>query len=110
MYATKPQLAGLIREYQTAGRMPEELVAILDKIITGVAYRYRYYQDIEDRRQEYFLLVLRKFENIDPNGNVFGYLTRVAMNCLHLQHRGRERYQQMLRDFDRDSSARRERL
>ncbi|MBX9677430.1 MAG: hypothetical protein K2X38_01615 [Gemmataceae bacterium] len=99
MYATKPQLAALIRQFQATGQMPEELVAILDKIVTGVAGRFRWWTDLEDRRQEYFLLVMRKFRNIDPEGNVFGYLTRVALNCLYLQHRGSERYKQLLNDL-----------
>jgi DNA-directed RNA polymerase specialized sigma24 family protein len=111
MYATKPQLVALVKDYQTTGRMPEELVTILDKIITGVAGRFRYWgDDMDDRRQEYFLLVMRKFRNIDTEKNIFSYLTRCAMNVLHLHHRSSERYKQLKNDFQRDSSHRRERL
>lgn len=102
MYATKPQLAALIRQFQTTGRMPDELVSILDKIVTGVAGRFRLWADIEDKRQEYFLLVMRKAKNIDPDGNVFGYLTTVAANCLRARRR---RAWQLFTDVEGTCSA-----
>jgi hypothetical protein len=62
--------------------MPDDLVTILDKIVTGVASRYGYWDELDDRRQDFFLLVMRKTE-----GNVFSYLTTVAVNCLRQSSR-----------------------
>lgn len=80
-------MSRLVREFQTTGRMPDDLVTILDKIVTGVASRYGYWDELDDRRQDFFLLVMRKKDNIKTEGNVFSYLTTVAVNCLRQSSR-----------------------
>lgn len=89
MYATRLQLAELVKQFQATGQMSPDLVTILDKIITGVAGRHGLKADLEDKRQEYYLLVLRKKDNIKTEGNVFSYLTTCAVNCLRARQRQR---------------------
>lgn len=89
MYASRQQLTDLISEFQATGQMPEELVTILDRIITGVAGRYGFNSDLEDRKQEFYLLVLRKKDNIRAEGAVFNYLSTMAMNVLRARQKQR---------------------
>jgi DNA-directed RNA polymerase specialized sigma24 family protein len=88
MYAERLQLKQLIEQLQTTGRMPDELVTILDKIITGIAQRYKY-SDLDDKKQEFFIKVINKVNNIKLEGNIFNYLTTVARNTLRQKERKR---------------------
>ena len=89
VYTTRQELTDLVQEFQATGQMPEALVTILDKIISGVASRYGFWHDLEDRKQEFQLLVLKKVNNIKTTGNVFNYLTTCALNVLRAKDKRR---------------------
>lgn len=82
MYVRKQKLVSLLADLKAKGEPSRELLTVLEKIITGLAYRYKFVVDIEDAVQEYHILVYRKRNNIDLSQNLFNYLTTLAMNLL----------------------------
>lgn len=87
MYVQPEELKRLIGRFQGEGQLSPELVKVLDRIITGLAGRYGYSTDLDDKRQEFFLKVMEKRDAIRQDRNVFGYLTAIAVNILRRRPR-----------------------
>lgn len=91
IYAEREKLCQWVREAQ-AGRWDEDFIRAIRLIVRGVG-------GDEDDEQSALLDVLKSVHRIDPDKEVFAYLTCVAISKVRMRHRHEEAYDGMIKHF-----------
>lgn len=84
LYVNKHELIAHVKEYREKKVISTEFLAVLNKIVCGINGRYFPHTnlDVDDIKQEYFLLFLKKQKRIKLRGNIFAYLSQLARNMI----------------------------
>ena len=78
----------------------EELVGLLDILITNILMSFKFKVDPDDAKQECFMLVFKTLKNFKPgNGSAFNYFTTVIVNNLKLMYTKNKKYYKKLQDY-----------
>ena len=82
-YVEPAELAKHVRRYRRTKEFSQGLIQMFRMMATGIQGRFKYARDVEEFRQETFLWILRTdaMRHADPNGNLFGYFTKVMQSC-----------------------------
>jgi len=63
----------------------EELMELFDKLITNIINSFNFKVEMDDAKQECYLLILKILKNFDPSqGSAFNYFTTIILNNLKL--------------------------
>jgi DNA-directed RNA polymerase specialized sigma24 family protein len=77
-----------------------ELMALFDILIGTILESFKFDVDLDDAKQECFLLIIKKLKNFDPNhGSAFNYFTTVILNNLRLVYTKRKKYDKKIADL-----------
>jgi len=78
----------------------EELVGLLDILISNILMSFKFKVDFDDAKQECFMLVFKTLKNFKPkSGSAFNYFTTVIVNNLKLLYTKNKKYQKKLQDY-----------
>jgi DNA-directed RNA polymerase specialized sigma24 family protein len=78
----------------------DELVSLLDILITNILISFKFKVDFDDAKQECFVLVFKTLKNFKPrSGSAFNYFTTVIVNNLKLLYTKNKKYQKKLQDY-----------
>jgi len=78
----------------------EELVGLLDILITNILMSFKFKVDFDDAKQECFMLVFKTLKNFKPkSGSAFNYFTTVIVNNLKLLYTKNKKYNKKLQDY-----------
>ena len=78
----------------------EELVKLLDLLITNILMSFKFKVDFDDAKQECFMLVFKTLKNFKPSsGSAFNYFTTVIVNNLKLIYTKNKKYLKKLQDY-----------
>jgi|MGYP003145867984 DNA-directed RNA polymerase specialized sigma subunit len=78
----------------------DELIKLFDTLITNILEGFNFQIDLEDAKQECFLLVLKTLKNFSPDkGSAFNYFTTVILNNCKLLYTKNKRYKEKLEKY-----------
>ena len=78
----------------------EELVSLLDLLITNILMSFKFRVDPDDAKQECFMLAFKTLKNFKPkSGSAFNYFTTVIVNNLKLLYTKDKKYNKKLQDY-----------
>lgn len=77
-----------------------ELISNFTLLIDNITNSFHFKVDIDDARQECFLLILRTLKNFKPsNGSAFNYFTTIIVNNLRLLYSKNKRYDEKITNY-----------
>ena len=100
MYISRIRLKQLVEDMQLRGKMSDELATILTKIISGLAARQRFECDLDDRINDFLILVFEKINKLDASQNIFSYLTTMAYNVLRKSYRDMQNAERLRQKYE----------
>ena len=72
----------------------EELMAMFDLLITNIIGSFNFSVDVDDAKQECFLLILKTLKKFKKSsGSAFNYFTTIIINNLKLIYSKNKKYQ-----------------
>lgn len=78
----------------------DELMGLFDILISTILESFKFDVDLDDAKQECFLLIIKKLKNFDPNhGSAFNYFTTVILNNLRLVYTKAKKYDKKIADL-----------
>jgi DNA-directed RNA polymerase specialized sigma subunit len=78
----------------------DELIKLFDTLITNILEGFNFQIELEDAKQECFLLVLKTLKNFSPDkGSAFNYFTTVILNNCKLLYTKNKRYKEKLEKY-----------
>ncbi len=78
----------------------QELVELLDILITNILMSFKFRVDPDDAKQECFMLAFKTLKNFRPSsGSAFNYFTTVIVNNLKLLYTKDKKYTKKLQDY-----------
>ena len=78
----------------------DELVRLLDILITNILLSFKFKVDFDDAKQECFMLVFKTLKNFKGSkGSAFNYFTTVIVNNLKLMYTKNKKYMQKILDY-----------
>ena len=100
-YLDNTRLEEVIKGYlENESDYEEELVGLLDILITNILMSFKFKVDPDDAKQECFMLVFKTLKNFKPgNGSAFNYFTTVIVNNLKLLYTKNKKYNKKLQDY-----------
>ena len=99
----------IIRAYRDGdSSVEDELMGMLDLLISNIISSFNFKVDIEDAKQECFLLILKTLKNFNKDeGSAFNYFTTIIVNNLKLLYSKNKKYaEKIARIHDRDWETR----
>lgn len=90
------------KKKKKVGKNPyeDELMALFDTLISAILESFKFDVDLDDAKQECFLLIIKKLKNFDPNhGSAFNYFTTVILNNLRLVYTKAKKYDKKIADL-----------
>jgi|TARA_Y100000310_G_scaffold120174_1_gene118897 DNA-directed RNA polymerase specialized sigma24 family protein len=100
-YLDNTRFEEVIKGYmKTPDEYEDELVSLLDILITNILMSFKFKVDFDDAKQECFMLVFKTLKNFKPtSGSAFNYFTTVIVNNLKLIYTKNKKYQKKLQDY-----------
>ena len=100
-YLNNKQFEKTIQLYlQDNKKYEDELIQMLDILITNILDSFNFRVDLEDAKQECFLLVLKTLKNFTPNkGSAFNYFTTVIVNNCKLLYTKDKKYKEKIEQY-----------
>jgi len=78
----------------------DQLIGMFDILITNILDSFNFKVDLEDAKQECFLLVLKTLKNFTPNkGSAFNYFTTVIVNNCKLLYTKDKKYREKIEKY-----------
>tara|TARA_R110000744_G_scaffold30936_9_gene73086 strand:- start:1686 stop:2018 length:333 start_codon:yes stop_codon:yes gene_type:complete len=78
----------------------DELIKLFDILITNILEGFNFKIELEDAKQECFVLVLKTLKNFSPEkGSAFNYFTTVILNNCKLLYTKNKRYKEKLEKY-----------
>ena len=78
----------------------DELMPMFDKLIENIMLSFKFNVDLEDAKQECFLLILKTLKNFNPNqGSAFNYFTTIIVNNLKLIYSKNKKYNEKIKRY-----------
>ena len=100
-YIDNKRFEELISLYKQNPREHEdELVGMFDILITNILTSFNFKVDMEDAKQDCYVLILKTLKNFNPeNGSAFNYFTTVIVNNLKLIYSNNKKYTEKINDY-----------
>jgi len=100
-YIDNKRFEELISLYKQNPREHEdELVGMFDILITNILTSFNFKVDMEDAKQDCYVLILKTLKNFNPeNGSAFNYFTTVIVNNLKLIYSKNKKYTEKINDY-----------
>ena len=97
-YINNKKFEELIQLFKSGDKTrEEELFAMFDLLIDRLILSFKFKVDLEEAKQECFLLILKVLKNFDrESGQAFNYFTTVILNNLRLLYSKNKRYSEKL--------------
>lgn len=76
----KATMVEIVQEAQRKCTLTPRLIEVIKFIVNGLYSRQGFCIDLEDFRQNVYVIMLKKLHKIDPTREVFNYLTSIAYN------------------------------
>ena len=78
----------------------EELMAMFDMLITNIIGSFNFNVDVDDAKQECFLLILKTLKKFKKSeGSAFNYFTTIIINNLKLIYTKNKKYKAKIDDY-----------
>ena len=78
----------------------DELIGQLDLLITSILISFKFKVDLDDAKQECFVLSLKVLKNFTrEKGSAFNYFTTVIVNNLKLIYTKNKKYQEKIQQY-----------
>jgi DNA-directed RNA polymerase specialized sigma subunit len=79
----------------------DELIPMFDILIGNIMMSFKFKVDLEDAKQECFLLILKTLKNFDPkHGTAFNYFTTIIVNNLKLIYSKNKKYNEKIKQYE----------
>jgi DNA-directed RNA polymerase specialized sigma24 family protein len=101
MYVDPEKLAVAVVESQAAGTITPGFYTLV-VLIAALACRRFGLSDVDDVTQEVVLVVLKMLPRLDPNVNLFSYLTNMVRSIRYARHRKTVRFGEMASRYYRE--------
>jgi len=102
-YIDNKRFEELIQSYSTDPSNKEvenELISMLDLLITNILQTFKFSVDYDDARQECFFLIFKILKNFNKEqGTAFNYFTTVILNNLKLIYSKNKRYSMKMEEY-----------
>ncbi len=100
-YLNNKQFEKTIKLYlQDKKTHEDELIEMFDILITNILDSFNFKVDLEDAKQECFLLVLKTLKNFTPDkGSAFNYFTTVIVNNCKLVYTKDKKYREKIQKY-----------
>lgn len=100
-YINNKKFETLVIEFSNGNKKNEnELFEMFDLLITNVLLGFRFRIDLDDAKQECFLLILKVLPNFNSDsGTAFNYFTTVIVNNLRLVYSKNKRYAEKIAKY-----------
>ena len=73
---------------------------MFDILITNILTSFNFKVDMEDAKQDCYVLILKTLKNFNPeNGSAFNYFTTVIVNNLKLIYSKNKKYTEKINDY-----------
>lgn len=84
-YIDNKKFEEVIIQYQKDKSTEAELVEMLDKLVSTIILSFNFDLDLDDAKQDCFLLIFRNIHKFNPaNGAAFNFFTTMILNHLKL--------------------------
>tara|TARA_B100000900_G_C20553690_1_gene705849 strand:- start:802 stop:1167 length:366 start_codon:yes stop_codon:yes gene_type:complete len=100
-YIDNKKFEELIQLFKSGDKTKEEeLFAMFDLLIDRLILSFKFKVDLEESKQECFLLILKVLKNFNrDSGQAFNYFTTVILNNLRLLYSKNKRYSEKLEAY-----------
>jgi len=100
-YINNADFEKLIKAYlMDPKKYEDELMPMFDKLIENIMLSFKFNVDLEDAKQECFLLILKTLKNFNPNqGSAFNYFTTIIVNNLKLIYSKNKKYNEKIKRY-----------
>lgn len=100
-YINNKDFEKLIRNYKSCPSAYEvEFIQTIDLLINNIIYSFSFKLDIEDAKQDCFLLVLRTINNFNKEeGTAFNYFTTIIVNNLKAIYTKNKKYHKHIQKY-----------
>tara|TARA_Y100000296_G_scaffold77741_1_gene99629 strand:+ start:433 stop:777 length:345 start_codon:yes stop_codon:yes gene_type:complete len=100
-YINNAEFEKLIKAYlEDPKKYEDELMPMFDKLIENIMLSFKFNVDLEDAKQECFLLILKTLKNFNPNqGSAFNYFTTIVVNNLKLIYSKNKKYNEKIKKY-----------
>ena len=100
-YINNAEFEKLIKAYlEDPKKYEDELMPMFDKLIENIMLSFKFKVDLEDAKQECFLLILKTLKNFNPNqGSAFNYFTTIVVNNLKLIYSKNKKYNEKIKKY-----------
>ena len=100
-YINNKEFEKLISAYLVDPKKYEdELMPLFDKLIENIMLSFKFNVDLEDAKQECFLLIFKTLRNFNPkHGSAFNYFTTIVVNNLKLIYSKNKKYNEKIKNY-----------
>jgi len=100
-YIDNKEFEKLIKLYiQNPKKYEDELIPMFDKLIDNITLSFKFNVDLDDAKQDCFLLILKTLKNFDPTqGSAFNYFTTIVVNNLKLIYSKNKKYNEKIQKY-----------
>lgn len=96
-YIDNKKFEEVIIQYQKDKSNEPELIEMLDKLTSTIILSFNFDLDLEDAKQDCFLLIFRNIHKFKPeNGAAFNFFTTMILNHLRLVYTKKKVYKKHL--------------
>tara|TARA_R110002126_G_scaffold8408_6_gene39860 strand:+ start:1139 stop:1498 length:360 start_codon:yes stop_codon:yes gene_type:complete len=106
-YIDNERFEELIQQFKGEDKTnEEELFAMFDTLISRLIISFKFRVDLDEARQECFLLILKVLKNFNrESGQAFNYFTTVILNNLRLIYSKDKKYKEKLEAYQNAKSG-----
>jgi DNA-directed RNA polymerase specialized sigma subunit len=100
-YINNKEFELLIKLYKENPKEHEDqLIPMFDKLIDNIILSFKFNVDLDDAKQDCFLLILKTLKNFNPEqGSAFNYFTTIIVNNLKLVYSKNKKYEDQIRRY-----------
>ena len=100
-YINNERFEELISKYiEDPRKYEDELMEMFDLLITNIIGSFNFSVDIDDAKQECFLLILKTLKKFKKSsGSAFNYFTTIIINNLKLIYSKNKKYQKKIDNY-----------
>tara|TARA_R100000458_G_C8029632_1_gene85714 strand:+ start:92 stop:442 length:351 start_codon:yes stop_codon:yes gene_type:complete len=100
-YIDNKRFEHLIQQYsEEPEKVEEELMCMFDLLISSIITSFNFKVDVDDAKQECFLLILKTLKNFKKSqGSAFNYFTTIIINNLKLIYTKNKKYNDNIKKY-----------
>lgn len=100
LYCLFPEYPETEEEIKKKKLIEDELVEMLDILISNILMTFKFYIDYDDAKQECYLLIFKILKNFNKDqGSAFNYFTTVIVNNMKFLYTKDKKYRQKIAKY-----------